>query len=75
MIKSNQNIDSGIKEWVDLWWTNISLVTSVFTEWQNVITSELNNKVSDLARKNSHPKMSELPFLSVSVLKCEWSSG
>ena len=28
---------------------------SVFAEWQNVITSELNKEIADLARKRSQP--------------------
>ena len=27
----------------------------VFAEWQNVITSELNKEIADLARKKSQP--------------------
>ena len=55
MIKPNQNIDSRIKDWVDSRWNNNSIDMWVFAEWQNVITSELNKEIADLARKKSQP--------------------
>ena len=53
MIKPNQNIDSRIKDRVDSRWNNNSIDMWVFAEWQNVITSELNKEIADLARKKS----------------------
>ena len=55
MIKVNQNIDSRIKDCVDLWRNDNSIDMSVLAEWQNVTTFELNKEIADLARKNSQP--------------------
>lgn len=60
MIKVNQNIDSRIKDGVDLWWNDNSIDMSVLAEWQNVTTFELNKEIADLSRKNSQPTMARV---------------
>ena len=69
MIKVNQNIDSRIKDGVDLWWNDNSIDMSVLAEWQNVTTFELNKEIADLSRKNSQPTMARVNICKFSENK------